>query len=220
LTRAALEELQDRARDGRIQYRAIHLKTRPSAVSLRPAMRVSVAALRRVSIFDCLQRFQEEWKGRIEKYGNAGICIRLESMSPALQGPLLAFVLQLHAASPAKGPLLSAQRLNLFSTWFGSASAARPTCVSTPAHNVVRMTCITQTTHARRAALGMVMWIGHGLWQSCGCGGPTTFTLTGFEMARVRLHGPQLLHDLSAVTGDRIHLPLHHCICRRWLRNS
>jgi hypothetical protein len=39
----------------RAQYRAIHLKTRPSAVSFRPATRVSVAALRRVSIVDCLE---------------------------------------------------------------------------------------------------------------------------------------------------------------------
>lgn len=69
------------------------------------------------------------------------------------------------SASLAKGPLLSAQRPNLFSIWFGSASAAPPTCVSTRvskhvwAHNVVRMTCITQTMHAGYAASGLVVWI-------------------------------------------------------------
>ena len=38
--------------EGDAQYRAIHLNTRPSAVSFRPAIRVSVAALSRVSILD------------------------------------------------------------------------------------------------------------------------------------------------------------------------
>lgn len=74
------------------------------------------------------------------------------------QGPFLAFVSPTPYPLLPRGPLLSAQRPNLFSTWIGGASADTPHVLvncHVRAHDVVRMTCITQTMYAGPAMFGL-----------------------------------------------------------------